>query len=80
MAFQAAPRTIKVELVQSLNGQPVVNIFHVQKPTSIVSQDLDDVANAFSDWWDAFLKPYQVSQLSLQKVVATDIIVENGEQ
>jgi len=80
MTFQAAPRTIKVELVQSLNGQPVVNIFHVQKPTSIVSADLETVADAFGDWWDEFLKPYQVAQLSLQKVIATDISVENGEQ
>lgn len=80
MAFQAAPNTIKIVFEGMQNNVPVVNIYHVQTPTTPVHGDLTATINVFLAWWVDTVRGGIHESYILQSIVATDISIENGEQ
>ena len=80
MAFIPISDTMKVALEYSLNGQLLVNVYHVASPDPIVSADLTGIAAVFVSWWSVNMRQNFSTALSLNRVVVTDMTDEGGEQ
>jgi len=79
MAFQPTPRGVKLEMNALQNSVPVVNIWHIQTPSTVSSADLDDILGAANTWWEDHKGAFHTSYV-LQNFTATDISVEDGVQ
>lgn len=80
MAFIPISDTMKVALEYTLNGQLVVNVYHVASPDPIVSADLTGIAAVFASWWSVNMRQNFSNQMSLNRIVVTDMTTEGGEQ
>lgn len=79
MAFQVTPRGVKVEINALQNGVPIVNVHHIQTPSTVSTADLDDILAAYDAWWTGHKDGFHPSYV-LQNFTATDISVEDGVQ
>jgi hypothetical protein len=71
---------MRVVLEQSLEGQLVINVYYVTKASPVVSIDLTTIAEIFADWWTADLSDFLSNDLSLQRVLVTNMSAADGEQ
>jgi len=78
MAFIPALNTLRVTLEYTLNGQLVVNVFYLKKSTPIATIDITNAVASIKSWFTTYLKPHLGNSLSLVRVVARDMTVENG--
>lgn len=80
MPFIPISNTMKVALEYTLNGQLVVNVYHVQWPTPIAGANLTAIATVFATWWGNNMRQNFTTALSLNRIVATDMTAEAGLQ
>lgn len=80
MPFIPISNTMKVVLEYTLNGQLLVNVYHVQSPSPIVTADLTAIATVFAGWWATNMRPNFTTAISLTRIVATDMSEEDGAQ
>ncbi len=80
MAFIPLPAGIRVAVEYTLDGKPVVNIYHISDDNPITQIRLDLVAAIFVNWWDTYLYLRMSNQIALVSVTATDVSVANGGQ
>jgi len=80
MAFIPVPNGMRIALEQRLDDQQVVNVFYCLQPTGVTVADLTAIAGIFKDWWINELSPVLSQDISLERVVATDVSVEGGNQ
>lgn len=80
MAFIPALDTAQVALHYLVDSQRCENIFYVQKDSTLVPADLDDIANAFGDWWTAHVAPLTPSNVSLQEIIVRDMTTETSPE
>lgn len=78
MAFIALPNGIRVAMEYRLDGQLIVNVYHVKAIEPVVSANLTTLATVFFDWWDLTMKSNFTDAISLHRVVAKDVTVEDG--
>lgn len=80
MPFIPISNTMKVALEHTLNGQLVVNVYHVKSPNPIASADLTAIAAIMKDWWNTDMRANFTTGLSLNRIQVTDMTVAGGEQ
>jgi len=80
MSFVPLPNGVRVALEYSLNGELLFNIYHVTKPTPIVTADLTAIAQIFRDWWLNSGRNQFADNMSLLSLTATDISSEDSIQ
>jgi len=80
MPFVRITATMKVALEYTLNGQLVVNVYHVRYPSPIVTADLTAVAAIFANWWSVNMRQNFTTGMSLTRIVVTDMDEEAGLQ
>lgn len=80
MPFIPVLNSVKVVLEHTKRGQLVVNVYHVSKSSPIITADLAGIAAIFFDWFDTSIKELTVDTMTLDRIVVTDLSVENGEQ
>jgi hypothetical protein len=78
MAFIPLPNGFKVELEFTLNGQAVINVYHTTSAVPVNSTNLTALANIFISWWQNSQRQNFSNQMTLVRVLATDIRVDNG--
>jgi hypothetical protein len=71
---------MRATLEFTLNGEVVVNVYHVTSDVPIVSIDLINVATILRDWWANNMLEAISSDMGLDRVTVTDVSQENGEQ
>lgn len=76
--FIPAENTVKVEMVYNTPGGIAENILYFQDATSWDASDVGVLAGEIKAWWEDTIKPFQSSGVSLAKVRAQDISVEDG--
>lgn len=80
MAFIPLPLGVRVALEFTKTGQTIVNVYHVTTTLPLVSANLTAIAAVFADWWTGDLRTSSVDDLSLDRVVATDVSIQGGQQ
>lgn len=80
MAFIPTVGGIRVTVEMTLQGQVVLNIYHVIKSTPIVTADLTAIAEIFRDWWVSDLSDFLSNDILLTGVTARDISSEDGQE
>jgi len=81
MALPVAPTIIKCSLFQTLNGQPIMNRFHVKVgATNPSAAECNAVAVAVANWWAGNVQDLVGDQLSLREVHAQSLAEVNGPQ
>jgi len=78
MAFIPAENTAKIELVYQQENEIVENVFHVLLPTQPTADDLTDICDVFTAWWDVQMQPLVHLGVNLIKILARDLTVEDG--
>lgn len=78
MPFIPCNNTAKVELIYLDQGQRVENVFHVLCPTPPDATELNEIAEAFRDWWDVEMQPLTAHDVSLVLILARDLSTEAG--
>lgn len=73
MAYVPVPRVTRIAIRQSLHLQDVVNVFHMEFPTSADLGGLQAVATRIRDWFIAEVLPFQSDQLTLRDVTCTGL-------
>lgn len=79
MAFVPLPGGIRVAMEYRLDGQVVLNIYHVKYSEPIVTGNLTSVLDLFLDWWSNNMADNFSSDIALVKLTAQAIDVEDGE-
>jgi len=80
MSFQAAPQGVKVEIVGSQNGVPIVNVMHVDAGHAPTDTDLTDINALYVTWVKDHMLAECNESLVINQVITTDISVEDGHQ
>lgn len=80
MPFIPIPNTMKVSLEYTLNGQLVVNVYHVEWPEPIITANLTAIAAVFANWWSVNMRQNFVTSMVLDRIVATDMGEAEGVQ
>jgi len=81
MTLPVAPTIIKCSLFQTLNGQPIMNRFHVKVgATNPSAAECNAVAVAVANWWAGNVQDLVGDQLSLREVHAQSLAEVNGPQ
>lgn len=80
MAFIPVPNGIKLALEALQNDIPVVNVMYVTSVSAPVLTDLEDAAQVLMDFWEANILPNLHVSYVVQRIVATDVSEENGQQ
>ena len=78
MEFVPIPNCIKLDLVQTLNGQVVTNTLHFGKDTAFSLEDITNTVMAVESWWDTELSAALSNDLSLIMIRATDQSSQTG--
>lgn len=78
MAFIPLPGGIKVSMEFALNGELVVNVYHVEYANPIVAANLTFLTDLFRDWWNLEMRQNFNSGIALNRVTALDVSVEDG--
>jgi len=79
--FVAVPHCIKAEFIQSLGGEPVVNVIHYRFSGSGGSaSDLDTFAGGLRTQWLNFFIIHQSNDLTLTDVICTDLTAISSPQ
>lgn len=78
MAFIALPDGIKVSMEFALNGELVVNVYHVAYANPIVAANLSFLTDLFRDWWNLEMRQNFNIGVALNRVTALDVSVEDG--
>lgn len=80
MAFIALPNGIKIACEYALNGQLVVNVYHVTTSLPITTVNLTALATVFLNWWTNNQRQNFTTAIGLNRIVVTDVSVPNGLQ
>jgi hypothetical protein len=81
MALPLAPTVIKCSMFQTLNGQPIMNRFHVKVGATNPSQaECAAVAAMAEAWWQGSVKPLVGSELELREIHCQSLAEVNGPQ
>jgi len=81
MALPIAPTIIKCSLFQTLNGQPIMNRFHIKVGATNPSQaECAAVASAVAGWWTGNVQTLVGDALQLREVHAMSLAEVNGPQ
>lgn len=78
MAFQPVPNTAQVEVIFTSNGSIVENVYHVEKPAPWSQPELQDLNEAFEDWWRINLAGHQPTTMVLQRIDSRDLTAESA--
>jgi len=78
MAFIPVENTAQVRMQFLYDGQHVENVYHVKSTGAWDVAGLQDLGDAFIDWWDTNLKAFMPTTGSLQQVVLRDLTTESG--
>lgn len=78
MAFIRVPNTVRVELIQRLDGQELENVFHCANAVSYDAAAMRSLCEAFILWWDTDIDILVSADLSLVNTIATDLDSETG--
>jgi hypothetical protein len=76
--FIPAPNTAKLEMVYTFQGTFAENVVYFQNPSGWNATSLALLNSAAFTAWSARIKPAQTSQLTLVRLKATDVAVDNG--
>lgn len=80
MAFIPLPRGIKITFVFTLFGQEVTVTLHVQAPENVTPTILQQAGVAAINLWETSMRNTMSNDVTLQKVVLTDVSVQDGAQ
>lgn len=80
MPFIPLSNGIRVAMEFSLDGELVVNVYHFTRSTPIVSANLTAIAEIMVDMWAGDMLGVFSTDMSLVRVVATDISEADGIQ
>lgn len=72
MAF-IGPNIVQVQMIYTSGGEKVENVFHVHKDSTWDLTDLGSLAAAFESWEATTGSQYRSEQVSLIRIVATDL-------
>lgn len=78
MAFIPAVNTAQVKIWQRLHGQDVINQIYVSNASVWGSADLADLCDLVIAWWNDSLADELHADITLQKVSARDMSLEDG--
>lgn len=78
MAFIPLPAGIRVSMEYTLDGQLVVNVYHVKASAPIGTIYLEAVLEAFKQWWTEDMVANFTSSIGLERIVVKDVSVEDG--
>ncbi len=67
MAFQSVPNTAEVDMIYTLNGVTVQNVFYAEHPGGYSEANLQALANAVDLAWPATFQPDQNAEVSYVK-------------
>lgn len=73
MPFTAILNTAKVEVLQALSGNPVVNVFHIEHDAGAGAALLQSKANTIAKAWDTNFRPVQSNDLVYGGFRVTDL-------
>lgn len=76
--FIPVSNTAEVRMVFATPGGQAQNVFHIEKTSDWLAEDLDDLAQGFESSWGANLSPFVGSDITLVEVIATDMSSANG--
>lgn len=77
--FIPAPNVVQVELIYTLFGQSVENVYHVRCNGGFVTADLTAIVNIFDNWNNITQKPTLTGEVGLRLIVARHLNVPQGE-
>lgn len=80
MAFIPLPQGFRIAVEYTLNGQTVVNVYHVTSALPVITANLTTLADIFINWWTNNQRQNFTSSIALARVVVTDARVANGLQ
>lgn len=80
MAFAPVPNVIKVSLFSTLDGQQVMNRFHVKIGGAPTESDCQTVVDTVGVWWFAHAQPLIGINDTLRFIEGKSLHVENGPQ
>lgn len=78
MAFIPVENTAQVRMQFLYAGQRCENVYHVENTGAWDVASLQDLGDAFIDWWDTELKAFMPATGSLEQVVLRDLTTEAG--
>lgn len=78
MVFIPALNTVRVSLEFTLSGEICVNVFYLNKSTTVLSTDLTTIINTVKAWWTGGGKNYFHSSLSLSAIRTRDMTSQAG--
>jgi len=76
--FIALPNTCQVEMIYNTNAGFAENVFHVTNADGWDESGLNSIAATFIGWQNAHLRQRQGAQVTLLKVVAKDMAVQDS--
>lgn len=79
MAFVPVADTYQVELRMSYLDQQVENTLYFQAKPDAATPTLAALANEVLLWWNASIRPYLSSQVTLREIYVTDLSSVDGE-
>jgi hypothetical protein len=79
MPFVPSPGVAEVRLQYLWDQQQVENVYHVFRGNGWDQNGLTQIADTFKNWWLNDLAAYVATEVQLQRVLATDISVQNGQ-
>lgn len=80
MAFIPTPNTVKITLEFNLHGELCVNVYYATLSAPITTVNLTQIATIVKDWWIASVSDFLSQDLTLDRVTAMDVSVEDGFQ
>ena len=80
MAFIPLPLGLRVAMEYTLDGQLVVNVYHVKASSPISTIYMEAILEAFQQWWEEDMALNFTSSIGLERIVVKDVSVEDGSQ
>jgi len=80
MPYIRLPLGIRVAMEFNLDGEPILNIYHITTEDPITTIKLTAVAQLFANWWNTTLSTRVSQDIALVSVTAHNLDVENGEK
>lgn len=80
MPFIRLPLGIRIVLEYTLDGEPVINVYHVTTDDPISTLKLQTIAEVFVSWWVNELSQSLSHDMTLLGVSALNLDVDNGEK
>lgn len=78
--FSVMENTVKVELLFSLDGQKLENVFHVDVGHAPVLADVAIIGGAIVTWWNTHIKPITGGGISFNGIKFTNMESQDGFQ